>query len=408
MPKTTKLHPSPKPNPEYSEGLNKIESSWRELLEVGKAGTFKPELIKDLAEVFDKQTDLFEFLLKREIAEADPASVQLLMALNDQVISKRAHKLIKRALYLLEQKGLPVSSEFEQKKGSADSGILKERARPQLYGYLSEFDEGGNRIAAMVLPMGIKGKVFLFVLINTEGEMENFTALEVNKKEAKRILADLEEQTGQPFFEAAPEHTASVIKEAHDRGSHLDQSGEGSWAAILNLLSGLRAFEQDWVIRSLIQPEEGGRMDLPRLLSLPEAARFFIKPELFEPYRQSIKAIQEGVLIVSPEQKMVQIQNIVRKAAEDIFQGEVRNRLIRFFEEAAYLYYLKDQKDQSRLLIQAAHSLEPHPRSGENPYLLWLVERFLLPGQDPSLEPGPKMETTQGGIIIPAWVNLGE
>jgi len=363
-------------------------------------------LIQDLAEVFDKQTDLFEFLLKKEIAEAEPALlVQLLMVLNDQVVAKKAHKLIKRALYLLEQKGWIVPSEIKQGKGPADSGILKETARPRLYGYLSDFDEGGNRMAALLLPMGPKGKAFLFVLINSEGEMENLTALEVNKKEAKRILADLEEQTGQPFFEAAPEHTAFIIKEAHDRGSHLDQSGEGDWSAVMNLLAGLRAIDQGPIIRSLLQPEEGEGMNMHHLLSLPEAARFFIKPELLEPYRHSIKTIQEGILIVSPEQKMVQIQNVVRKAAEEIFQGEVRNRLIRFFEETAYLYYLKNQNDKSGTLLQAAHTLESGQTSGENPFLLWWVENVLFPSQDSSPEPGPKMETTQGGIIIPSWVN---
>jgi hypothetical protein len=403
MPKTAKNRPAPEPTPDHSEILKKLESSWRELLEISKSGPFSPELLKGMAEVLDKQADLAEFLMNMVIKEADPASVLLLAALNDRATSKGAQKRIKRSLYRLQQKGLP--AERQPKERPAGSGILKEIAPAPCHGYLSEFDEGGNRLAAMLIPKGIQGKVFLFVLINPEGELESLTVLEVNKKEAKRILADLEEQTGHTFFEAAPEHTAFVIKEAHNQGSQLDPSSEENWAAILNLLSGLKAVGQGPIIRSLLQPDQAAGMDTDRLLRFPETTRFFIKPELFDPYMESIQTIQAGVLIVSPEQKFTQIQNVARKAAEEIFQGPVLNRLIRFFEEAAYLYHLKGQGNQAGELFNAARSLETLSGSGENPFLIRLVERVLLPGQDHPLESGPKMETTPGGIIIPSWVN---
>ena len=384
-----------------SELREQLESSWRESLGMLQVGEGTPKSLIGLAEIFDKQTALVDFVLKKSLKEADPAWVRLLTALNDQVTSKGAHKLIKRLLYILQQKGLPM----EAQEHPAGSGILKEMAPPQPDGYLSEYDEGGNRLAAMLLPKGLKGKVFLFVLINPEGEMDSLTVLEVNKKEAKRILSELEEQTGHTFYEAAAEHTAFVIREAHDRGSHLDKSDEGSWTAILNLLSGLKAIGRTPIIRSLLQPEEGVSLDWDRLLHLPETARFFIKTELFAPYSHSIKTIQEGILIVSPEQKRSQIYNIIRKAAEEIFQGPVRERLSRFLEEAAYLYYLKGQEKEAGLLFNTAHSLESLSGFGGNPLLIGLVERVLAPTKDGPPESGPEPETTQGGIIIPSWVN---
>jgi hypothetical protein len=404
MPKTTKAKPLQSSKPDHSERLLVLESAWRAIFETGETGIFNPDRLKDLALVFDNQPEIAESFLKKAVTQVDLRSAQLLAALKDQVFSKGAHKQIKRALYLLEQRGVAIPDQTQKEKTSG-AGVLKEMTTPAVYGYLSDYDEGGNRMAAMLLPKGLQGKVFLFALIDGLGEMENLTVLEVNKKEAKRILEDLREQTGQAFLEAAPEHTVFLIKEAHDRGSHLDQPGEGNWSAIINLLQGLGVVGQIPIIRSLFQPETVGEMDLSSLLSLPESTRFFVKPELFEPYRYSISSVQEGVLIVSPEQKRAQIENIIQKAVEEIFQGDLRGRLIRFFEEAAYLYFIKNQQEKSRILLGAAHSLDSAEKLGENPYLLWLVGSILRPPKASSPEAGTELETTRGGIIIPPWVN---
>ena len=404
MSKNAKAKPLQGSKPDHSEKLLELESAWKALLENGVSGLFNPDGLKDLAQVFDNQPEIVESLLKKALIQADPQSAQLLAAFQDQVLTKGAHKQIKRALYLLEQRGIALPGGAEQEK-PAGAGVLRAMTPPTVYGYLSDYDEGGNRMAAMLLPKGLNEKVFLFALINGLGEMENLTVLEVNKKEAKRILEDLREQSGQAFWEAAPEHTAFLIKEAHDRGSNLDQSGEGNWSAIINLLSALGVVGQAPVIRSLLQSEVVEDLDMPGLLSLSESTRFFVKPELFEPFRQSIQTVLEGVLIVSPEQKKAQIENIIQKAVEEIFQGVLRERLIRFFEEAAYLHFIKNQQDNSRLLLQAAHSLDSAEKLGENPYLLWLVGSVLSPRQDSSSETAPREETTPGGIIIPPWVN---
>jgi hypothetical protein len=410
MSKTVKSPSSTDLSAQETDLLHRMETCWQGLLEAGDSGSFGPELLQRLAEDFDRQTDLADLLLKKALSQADYSAVRLLAALNGQVATKGARKLIKRGLYLLQQKGLPAASEGDHKTETASFGILKEIASARPLGYLSEFDESGHRVAAMLLPNGLQGKIFFFVLISPFGEMESLSALEVTKKQARVILKDLEEESGQLFLEAAPEQVGYILQEAHDRGSRLSKSDEAEWTSIVNLLSNLKAIGPSPIIRSLLPPgpSEGPKaLEMSRLLAIPEVVRFSVDFEVLEGYRRSIASVQEGVLVLSQEQKEGQIQNIVQKAAAEIFQDQGRERLIRYLEEVAYIYFLKGQEDRARVLFQAALSLTSPQESKENPLLIELVEQALLPDrfqpQDAGFEPA--METTPGGIIIPSWVN---
>jgi hypothetical protein len=408
MTKTSKTHSPSGLTAQDADRLQRMESGWQRLLEGGETGAFDPEWLQNLTEDFDGQTDLAEKLIKKILSQADYSALRLLTALNDRVATKGARKLVKRGLYLLQQKGLSAAPEGDQKPKPDSPSILKEilPAKPQ--GYLSEFDESGHRVAAMLIPNGLQGRVFFFVLITPSGEMESLSALEVNKKQARMILEDLEEQSGQAFLEAAPEQVGYLLKEAHDRGSRLSKSDEAQWTSIVNLLANSKSIGVSPIIRSIFAPGPDDSPNFPemnRLLAIPEVARFPINPESLESYGRSIASVEEGVLVLSQEQKEGQIQNIVQKAAEEIFQGQGRERLTRYFEEVSYIYYLKGQEDQARVLFQAALSLNSPQESKINPLLIRLVEQVLFPGshQPQADEAGPVMETTPGGIIVPPW-----
>ena len=393
-----------------ADRFQRMESWWQGLLEGGESGDFDPEQLKNLAEGFDGQTGLAEKLLKQALSGADYSALRLLTALNDQVATKGARKLVKRGLYLLQQKGLSSAPEGDKKAKSDSPGILKEIVPAKPQGYLSEFDESGHRVAAMLLPNGLQGRVFFFVLISPFGEMESLSALEVNKKQAKMILQDLEEESGQAFLEADPEQVGYILREAHDRGSHLSKSDEAQWTSIVNLLANSRSISPAPILRSLLAAEAKGNPEFPgmnRLMAIPEVARFPIQPEVLEGYGRSIDSVQEGVLVLSQEQKEGQIQDIVQKAAEAVFQGQGRERLIRYLEEVAYIYYLKGQEDQTRILYEAALALSSPQEPRTNPLMVLLVEQALSPvrPQPREDETGPAMETTPGGIIIPSWGN---
>ena len=72
------------------------------------------------------------------------------------------------------------------------------------------------------------------------------------------------------------------------------------------------------------------------------------------------------------------------------------------------MYFLKKQPDEAEALFYWANTLdeEKEPRPGkENPLLLWLMETVLLAEEaDKTTPPNKKEQTTEGGIILPSWV----
>jgi hypothetical protein len=264
----------------------------------------------------------------------------------------------------------------------------------------------------MLIPKVPKGKLFVFALIDPGGSLDSLTALEVSKKGAKEILGELEEHSGHSFLEADPGQVAFILKEAHDRKSLLSREDEGAYGAIINLLSNLKTINPFPIIRSLF-PRDPAVSEVPleinRLMAIPEVANYLPTEELIEPHRRAILQVQQGILILSQTQKREQVNEIIRRASQEIFQGQGRTDLVRYLEEAAYLYYLKGQLEVATDLFSAVHFLNNQREKTtpeENPLLIRLVENALL--GERSLEneqsQGQNHEQTEGGIIIPPWV----
>ncbi len=398
-----------------SEFVEKIENPLRSLLAAETSATFEPELISNLAETLDENPALADFFFEKLLARPSDTIARLLFELADRLTSKSVQKGIKRTLYRLKQRGIDISPARNDKGEKAGQGILKETVSAQVSGYLSEFDEVRNRMLALIVPQVSKGKLFAFALINPERGLESLTALAVSKKEAKGLLQDLEEQAGHSFLSADPGQAALILKEAHDRRSNLSKEDEDIYAHIINLLTSLKKVRQAPIIRSLF-PVEEPLLEIPpdweRLTRIKEVAYYLPKAEDLEPYQKALGQVQEAILIISPSQKRQQIQDIIVQGSRDIFKGQEGEDLVRYLEELAYLYYLKGQIEEARLLFSEAFSLA---KEGEratpegNPFLIWLVEKALSLDKimEDGNDQGPTPERTPGGIIIPPWVKRG-
>lgn len=396
-------------SPELS---GKVEGYLNSLLAVSESDPFDSEVFNNLIQNMDEDPVLADLFLKKLLDHEGLRALRLLFDLHNYATSKSVRKSIKRALYYLKQRGMDIPFPAPNRPEKEDRGILRETGSTQVMGYLSEFDVARNLMLVLLIPQVPKGKVFVFALIDPEGTLESITALEVSKKGAKGILEELEGQVGHSFLAADPKQVAFVLKEAHDRKSNLSKEDERIYAGIIHLLEGSGNVGQSPIIRSLFPIDELFQ-EVPssfnRLTRIAEVSYYSPKAEVFEPYRNAIQDAQEGVLIISQAQKREQVQEIVRRAAREIFQGREREGLIRYLEELAYLYYLKDQLEESKVLFSAAHFLNKERDQAiarENPLLIWLVEKALLSEKirDTDGTQSPIPEKSRGGIIIPSWV----
>lgn len=412
MSRTSKSAPTKKESSPSADLLDRVKGHLNGLLTTGDSEAFETHRLKNLAEDLDGNPTLAALFFEKGMAGSNALFARLLLDLNPHCRSKSVHKGIKRTLYRLEQKGIELPRSIENQGDGVGKGVLREVETSPITGYLSEFDGARNRMLALLIPKVSKGKLFLFALLSPDGGLENLTALEVNKKEAKEILGELEEHSGHPFWEADPGHVAFVLKEAHDHKSNLSKEDEGIFGGIFNLLNSLKSVGPAPIIRSLFPRDlsvGAAPLALDPILAIPEVFYYQLEDEVIDPYRTAVRNVQEGILIVSPVQKREQIREIIEKACREIFQDSRRTGLIRYLEEVAYLYFLKGQSPEARALYNAAQLGNRDGESvpvGGNSLLLWLVEMALLDKEemeDPS-DQTPASEITEGGIIIPPWV----
>jgi hypothetical protein len=392
--------------------LEKIEIHWNNLAQGDEIEAFEPMAMTNLAGELDNNPILADFFFEKILSQPSPRLSRLLLDIIEQVTSKPVQKGIKRTLYLLKQKGMDLPALVKKKGEGTGQGILKAMDSVQATGYLSEFDPARNRMLALLIPRVPKGKLFVFSLIDPEGCLASLTALEVNKKGAKEILGELEEHSGHSFLQADPGQLGFILKEAHDRKSLLSQEDEGIYTAIINLLSGLKAINPFPIIRTIFPPDPAileVPLDLSRITSIPEVSNYLPAEKWIDPYRRAIQEVQEGILILSQAQKRDQTYEIVLRASREFLLGQGRTDLVRYLEEAAYLYFLKGQLEEAKILSSAAYFLDNQwelEKAEGNPLLIWLLENALL-GESPLEDegtPNQNYEQTQGGIIIPPWV----
>ncbi|MBI4767634.1 MAG: hypothetical protein HY787_24075 [Deltaproteobacteria bacterium] len=411
MSKTSKPpRPERGPSPVSLQLLEITETYLQRLLKVKETDGEVIEIINNLARELDENQAMAEIFLNKVTAAQESFFPWFLPDLNRRVQSKTVKKGIKRALYLLKQKGIePPSSTDQPKQGR---GILKNIEPFQAEGYLSEFDGLKNQMVGLLIPKPARGRLFIFALIGSPG-LESFQAVEVSKREVKDILADLEKQAGHAFFQADFSHAAYLLQEAHDRHSKLSTKEEGVYAGILSFLVGKKMIGQSPIIRSLLdQRKPLPSSDIQRLRQIPEIFYLLPEPGVMESHLRAIQEVRTGILILNEIQRRERIRTIVDKAVRESFPPETRPGLIRYLEEVAYLYVLRKRPEEAETIMHWVKTLEEEKalRLGqESPLLFWLMETALLaevPGKT-SIEE-PKEQTTPGGIILPSWVRTEE
>ena len=390
--------------------LGKVSAFIHDLrAEEGREGAAS-DALSQIAHQLESDRLLADLFFQSFTAQPDEWTIRQLLRLQMEISEKGVQKIIRRALYQLRQKGFKVQFHEEKTEGNKGS-ILKEIPPVPMEGHISEYDGSGSRMAALLLPQPQGGRIFTFALIGSQGGLEEVRAMETSKKEARRLLREMEEGVGQPFLAADAGHLAFLIKEAHQQGSKLSAEDEKVFEAVMGFIEKageVRPFPLGTTLFSEQAPDSGEFPD-PSVLSLiPEVFYFSLNPGKSGPFLEEIKGVKEGVLILSEAQKRDQIQEIVRKAVRELFPKEEIERLKRFLEEAAYLYYLKNQRTQAVSLFQTASSLKPEEdkSSGkENPFLSWLVGKSLLPEEtEKAAEEAAPEKRSEGGIILPSWV----
>ncbi len=402
--KNRQNRPAPEKDPRM---LQKVRDRLEQIRLVYENPAEKDKLLQELALELETDLPFASFFLEQVVDLPESWNGSLLQELSERVTAKPLRRGIKGGIHQLRQRGREVRSPEKEPEGRR--GVLRQTETQSPEGYISDFDDLGNRLLALVLPRVPQGRILVFGLMNWDRGLEDLSALEVSKKQVRTLLEETENQSGQRFHPVAPGHGVYLLREAHDQVGRLKAEDEKVYGALNNYLETMGPFPSEPFIYSLAHTEEGNEdRGWDYLKEIPELAGFHLPPEEMGPHARPLLEIKESPLVLSPAQQENRIREVIAGAVTAIFQEERVRRLVRFLEEIAAVYWLKDRPEQARHILAALKSFARERAAAAepgHPLLSWLVQKEFLPAEGTTEDqPARAEERTEGGLILPAWV----
>jgi len=359
-----------------------------------KLGSFSPEeredfflcLIKKgstqasaILEALCCQKERLDLALAKSLSHwASPQAGILLHRLGVSTTSKEVVKSVRKSIFRLRSKGLPI----EELTEPSSAVYLPVRPKPS-EGFLSSIESGGARLVFLARPQIPKGMVAFSALIrDTEGIVE-FHGFETSRKDFREYVAAFPREYPWEIVEADPEYCLGVIIEASEITPKKERALSPEFLEWRPLMGSAPLLPLRPLIYHYLKEEEmKSRPDLlERSASLFQVLPFqawFLKEEEFRKYLHLYEEAADSRLVLTPYQKESRLMDIHRQAAREIFDEKRRLLYRRRLEEMAYVLWKKGQENEARISLAAAVGLEEE--SGilsPHPFLLELVKRSL-------------------------------
>ncbi len=391
-----------KPNKNLSpEMKNKIEEAADNLLQklptddpVGlfetateELGGFETEFIAHLAD--EKRVEVINYLL------------QLKEGLKDKAVLK----MIRKAVYRLEQAGIEPDTSFKNRGRS----LFKPPAKRPVLGYISLYDPPDIRYGLLCIPAQPRGiNVCSFVISQSQGfnECDSFHLTESALKQFVKNLSGREERL---LFEVPPEHIRFILQEAASRTFDLGRTVPTEYEEFLRLGQAVPLPEEQIVYNMIETDQLVGKVNLKnmaaRLLEHKFLANWILVDEL-EPYYQKFREIENSLLVLNEAQKAEQRMAVYEMAEKEIFNPEKTAVLKRRLEETALIFLVEGEVDFAEGTLALGMNLSEEVSLLRRPvFIQTLVARSfdlnLAATRDQDLA-GGMVKDAESGLILPA------
>src|SRR5205823_3590730 len=140
-----------------------------------------------------------------------PEVAALLVALEPRAAERAVRKGIRRALYRLRQRGVPVP------EPPAPAGTPRTPAAPEAEGFLSLFDGRGDRLIWIVRPLPSGGTFLVAAQVNEPEGLRDLSAGEASRKQIRAARQKLEADSDMRLVAADWRTLDALLVEAHAR-----------------------------------------------------------------------------------------------------------------------------------------------------------------------------------------------
>jgi hypothetical protein len=390
--------------PEAAADLQALLDRVKEALDAGQ----DPETVQGTIAVkpADSLWDLH--LMEALAALPHPATASLLASLFGRSQDKLRRKALKRALHLLQTRGVPVPRQI----------LPREEARPApgpaagpAQAFVSPFFGPDERYVILEGPKKILGGNFLVARISEAQGFREFMVLNLNRQQQKEFW-DSFRRAGLEALAVPPAYGVRLLQEAGEASP----PGKKEASQYLGLSPRIWAHwgrpEAAPALEALLPPldpaEQGRYLEQSAKLILNPRFYSWLPPgEALAPFVQKLKEVQESPLVLSGYQKQTREEAVVEEAVQALYPPETRGNWARRLLFMAYCLDLQGQPADARAAQAAGEDLlkgERGPLTGENPFLKSLVQQALAEAQEAARKgleaPSPS------GLILPPTESL--
>jgi hypothetical protein len=307
-----------------------------------------------------------------------PRAAILLHAMASAGPSKAVAKSIRKSIFRLKSKGLPV-----EEVGDRSPAVYHPPPPAASEGFLSSIDGGGNRMVWLIRPHLPQGMVAVHALISDLEGIIDFDGFETSRKRFHEYLAQFLKDVPWGIVEADLDYCHGLIVEASEIGQKQGKSPSAEFLKWQPAMGSSRKLPLKPLIYQTLKEEEAkSRLDLlersASLFQIHFYQSWFLEEKESQKYLAFVQEAGSSRLVLTPYQKESRLMDIYRQAIDELFDESRRLLYRRRLEEMAYLLWKKGQENEARMSLAAAVGMEagsgilaPHP------FLLELVKRSL-------------------------------
>jgi len=307
-----------------------------------------------------------------------PRAAALLHVMASTAPPKALAKTIRKAIFRLQSKGLPV-----EEVGDASPAVFHTPQPATPEGFLSSIDGRGSRMVWLTKPRLPQGLVAVHALISDLEGLVDFSGFETTRKRFQEYLNQFRGQALWEIVGADPEYCHGLIVEAsainQEKGQSLSQEFL-QWQPALGPSPSLPL--KPLIYQTFSEEEAKSRLDLlersASLFKLHSFQFWFLDEKELQKYIVQVREAAGSRLVLTPLQQESRLTDIYRQAIQELFDESGRLRYRRRLEEMAYFLWKKGEENAAQACLAAAVRMEegsgilaPHP------FLLELVRRSI-------------------------------
>jgi hypothetical protein len=290
-----------------------------------------------------------------ETTPSADAVAAALAAQADAVGDRATRKEIRRALYRLEQAGVPVPA---RSAAAAPTPILG----PSIDAWVSAVDGRGDRLVWLVREHANGTLTLVAADLNEPDGLRDLRSFDVTRKQLRAMRERFEREAGLTFVPAAWRQVDALVLEAQDRlGPSPDRRLD--YRRLRPRLTTLAPQDARELASSRLAPvddTERRRLvaESDALASERELRSWWPRPEQAAPYLAELRAVRESPIVLTPVQQEERLREVLRQAARALYPPAV---IARRLEATAFVFAETGRPDAARRALAVAATLRAHP-----------------------------------------------